>query len=388
MPIEAFRAANMRDALALVRQRLGADAIVLGSREISRRRFPWTRAVIEIEVTAALSTESAPAIVAQQALHVIERPIEAQPALVEAVEPEFQESVESSDAPKLEVPTDPIFRMFTRLIDGDMHQEHARSLLFDHTFSDDAAALESDLLGIVESQLRCAGGIGLETGTRRVVAMVGPTGVGKTTTIAKLAAHFRLVEQRRVGLITLDTFRAGAVDQLRTYSDVIGVPMRSASNRVELISAIEAFTDLELVLIDTAGRSPRDEPRIQELRDLLSDGAIDEVHLVLSLSGSYRTLVSMAERFQILRPTRLLLTKLDEAAGMGALYSAARGIDLPLSYVTTGQDVPDDIERAAAGRCARLVLGLEDLSEASKRWKTGGLSLVGNLSSNERSHRF
>jgi flagellar biosynthesis protein FlhF len=217
------------------------------------------------------------------------------------------------------------------------------------------------LLQIVQSHVRCSGGIALESNRRRVVALAGPTGVGKTTTIAKLAAGFHITEGRRVGLITIDTFRVGAVDQIRTYAEVIGLPMRSASSQAELVQALDEFADCELVLIDTAGRSPRDELRIQELRDLLSDAAIDDVHLVLSLSSSHRSLKAMAERFRVLRPTHLLLTKLDEAAGLGAIYSAARSIDLPLSYFTTGQGVPDDIERAAPGRTARMILGMEDL---------------------------
>src|SRR6185503_14089236 len=119
---------------------------------------------------------------------------------------------------------------------------------------------------------------------------------------------------------------------------------------------------LDLILIDTAGRSPRDELRIQELKSLLTEAQVDEVHLVLSLVSSARSLQATAEKFAPTGATAMILTKLDEAAGLGGLLSVARKVSLPVSYLTTGQDVPDDIEPAQPQRIARLVLGEEHLS--------------------------
>lgn len=378
----------MREALALVRQRLGAEAVVLGSREIVHRRFPWSRARVETEVTAAAGIEAQHGTKAEQARELDERlrspamtnfpvPPPSKHELLRtsgSISPPWQ--VECPDVPgatshDVSVDdaglSDDVFRTFTRLIDAEVHEEHARNLLFEaqqlgvFETSDKAHSTTDALQSLVESHLRCSGGISLVAGQRRVVAVVGPTGVGKTTTIAKLAASYHLTEKRRIGLITIDTFRVGGVDQLRTYAEVIGLPMRSASTASELVAALDEFADCELVLIDSAGRSPRDEQRIQELRDLLSDASIDEIHLVLNLSSSHRSLMSLYERFRVLRPTHLILSKLDEAGGLGAIYSAARGVDLPLSYFTTGQAVPDDIEPARATRAARWIAGLEDL---------------------------
>lgn len=383
----------MREALALVREKLGLEAVVLGSREISKRRFPWSATRIETEVTAAVGIDTRPSVQAQAAQAAeLDVRLKRTPCLpAQEFEPHDnwpqREAHSPMEPPPLiahEFPSSPdtkpalpdaLFRMFTRLIDAEVDEEHARNVLFEARESmrgahAEEADLTETLLSIIETHLRCSGGLTLDSQSQKVVALVGPTGVGKTTTIAKLAANFHLAERRKIGLITLDTFRVGAVDQLRTYAEVIGLPMRSASTPDELVDALGEFADRELVLIDTAGRSPRDEPRIQELRDLLSDAAIDEVHLVLSLASSHRSLVAMVDRFRGLRPTQLLLTKLDEAAGLGAIYSAARSIDLPLSYFTTGQDVPDDIERAAPGRTARLILGFEDLMHGRERaWK-------------------
>jgi flagellar biosynthesis protein FlhF len=359
---------------------------VLGSRGVVHRRFPWSSPRVETEVTAAAGIEARHGSSAEQVRGLGERlstpksedtsraidesiPLcEAPSATGPATPFEQCELIESEDGGL----SDDLFRMFTRLIDAEVHEEHARNLLFDaqqagvFSSTGGASSATERLQSLVESQLRCTGGISLIAGQRRVVAVVGPTGVGKTTTIAKLAANLHLSEKRRIGLITIDTFRVGGVDQLRTYAEVIGLPMRSASTATELVQALDEFSDCELVLIDSAGRSPRDEQRIQELRDLLSDASIDEIHLVLNLSSSHRSLMSLVERFRVLRPTHLILSKLDEAGGLGAIYSAARGADLPLSYFTTGQAVPDDIEPARASRAARWITGQDDLFGSSE----------------------
>lgn len=193
------------------------------------------------------------------------------------------------------------------------------------------------------------------------MALVGPTGVGKTTTIAKLAANYRLREKRRVGLITVDTYRIAAVEQLRTYADIIDLPMEIVATPREMHQAVARMADLDLILMDTAGRSPRDEVKIQELKSMLAEAAPDEVHLVLSSVASASSLMKTAEQFAAVGTTALVLTKLDEAASLGNLLPLVRGSRLPLSYVTHGQNVPDDIAPAERGRLARIVMGLEPI---------------------------
>ena len=191
------------------------------------------------------------------------------------------------------------------------------------------------------------------------MALVGPTGVGKTTTIAKLAANYHLKEKRRVGLITVDTYRIAAVEQLRTYADIIDLPMQVVSTPREMREAVGRMDNLDLILLDTAGRSPKDEVRIQELRAFLTEADADEVHLVLSSVASARVLEQTAERFAAVGTTSLILTKLDEATGLGNILPLVRTSQLPLSYLTNGQNVPDDIEVAESMRVARLILGME-----------------------------
>jgi flagellar biosynthesis protein FlhF len=189
-----------------------------------------------------------------------------------------------------------------------------------------------------------------------MVALVGPTGVGKTTTVAKLAATYKLHHGRRVGMITADTYRIAAVEQLRTYAEIIGVPLQVALSPADMLQCVQTLSDCEVVLIDTAGRSQNDPARIDELRKFVSAADPHEVHLVLSSTASEKVLLQEAEVFAAVGVDRLVLTKLDEAAGFGSLIMVAHQVGCPLSYLTTGQEVPDHIEPARSTRLAELVM--------------------------------
>jgi flagellar biosynthesis protein FlhF len=260
-----------------------------------------------------------------------------------------------------------LFQLYTDLIDVEVEEELARGLIdqlkknIAPEMLADAATSKDLLREMVEAEIRTTAPIIAAPGRRRVVALVGPTGVGKTTTIAKLAANFRLRDGIRMGLVTVDTYRIAAVEQLRTYAEIIDLPMKVVTSPREMRRALDELSGLDLVLIDTAGRSPRDELKIQELKTLLAEARVDEVHLVLSMVASPRSLQATAEKFAPAGTTAMILTKLDEAIGMGSLLSVARRVPLPVSYLTTGQDVPDDIEHASARRVARLILGEESL---------------------------
>lgn len=188
------------------------------------------------------------------------------------------------------------------------------------------------------------------------IALVGPTGVGKTTTLAKLAATYKLRHGLRVGLITADTYRIAAVDQLRTYADIIGLPLRVAMTPSEVRAAVHSLAECDVILIDTAGRSPRDGARLAELRAMLDAAQPHQRHLVLSSTASESALNETASAFAPLGYDRVILTKLDEAVNFGVLVNVCRRLETRLSFVTHGQEVPDHIEAGNPERLARAIL--------------------------------
>ena len=196
-------------------------------------------------------------------------------------------------------------------------------------------------------------------GRPRTIALIGPTGVGKTTTIAKLAAIFKLREKKNVALITIDTYRIAAVDQLRTYANIIGVPLHVVLEPDELTSALYKCRGCDLVLIDTAGRSQRDDAKLDHLNQFIRTADPHEVHLVLSSTCTEAAMFDTAERFSRISYDRIIFTKLDEAVTFGVLLNVAKKVNKRLSFVTTGQDVPHHIEAGQSSRIARLLVGEE-----------------------------
>ncbi|GIW55322.1 MAG: flagellar biosynthesis protein FlhF [Nitrospiraceae bacterium] len=197
----------------------------------------------------------------------------------------------------------------------------------------------------------------LAHGDQKIALFIGATGVGKTTTIAKLAAHYRTKEKRAVSVITLDTYRMASVEQLRAYAKVLGVPLDIALTRREALEGIRRRRAADVILIDTAGRSPLDAEGLNELKELLTAGPCFETHLVLSATTSERDLLLTLTRYARLPIDRLLFTKLDETTSFGGIFETALRTGLALSYFSTGQRVPDDLEPATPERLANLLLG-------------------------------
>ena len=199
-------------------------------------------------------------------------------------------------------------------------------------------------------------GINVRPAYCKVAALIGPTGVGKTTTVAKLAANFALKEKYRVALVTADTYRIAAVEQLKTYADLIGIPIEVVYTPQELRSALYRHQDKQLVLIDTAGRSPANQPQMAELEALLAVDENIEKHLVLSATTKFSDCLQAVQRFQPSKPQKYLFTKLDEASNLGTLFNLMFHAPKTMSYLTTGQNVPDDIELADPNRLTTLML--------------------------------
>jgi len=191
----------------------------------------------------------------------------------------------------------------------------------------------------------------------RVVHFVGPTGVGKTTTIAKLAAEQTIKRGRNVGFITSDTYRIAAVDQLRTYANILNVPLEVVFSPMDLPKAYKGLSDRDLILMDTAGRNFRSELHVSEVISLLQSNEPNETVLVLSLTGKTTDMAIIAERFSKYGIQKVLFTKLDETTVYGAIMNLILKYGLYPTYLASGQNVPDDIERFKAGKYVEMLLG-------------------------------
>ncbi len=189
----------------------------------------------------------------------------------------------------------------------------------------------------------------------RVEIFIGPTGVGKTTTIAKLAARARYTYGRKVALVTLDTFRIAAVDQLRKYADIIGLDLKVVTDPAGLESILSDFREYDKVLVDTAGRSPTDEMRLGELESFVRVVSDASVNLVLSVTSTPRSIKHSIDRFSRIGFHHLILTKLDETPGLGVILSVVDAAGRHVRFVTNGQNVPDDIENVDSQRLADLI---------------------------------
>ena len=191
----------------------------------------------------------------------------------------------------------------------------------------------------------------------RLILLVGPTGVGKTTTIAKLAATAKLHEGRNVGLITIDTFRVAAKEQLQTYADILNVPLRIAHNAQEIQEHIEALHDCDLIFVDTMGRNFLDSQQAAELAAMLDGVAFDVRYLVVSFSSRLMEALETAEVLNIVGYDAVLLTKNDEAKLPALLFSLVDQLHKPLSYITIGQEVPNDLMVAHVDAIMELFAG-------------------------------
>jgi flagellar biosynthesis protein FlhF len=204
--------------------------------------------------------------------------------------------------------------------------------------------------------IKFAGTLKLRKNSPRIIALVGPTGVGKTTTTAKLAAMYALNRGNKVALITMDIFRVGAVEQLKTYSRIMGIPLDVASTPKELEKAVEKHSDCDLIFIDTAGRSHKDKEKLDEMKNFLENKIPIEVYLCLSATTKDRELEEILNRFSIFQISKVVFTKIDESESLGNMVNLLMKDNLQIAYFTTGQRVPEDIEVATSSKLAEMIL--------------------------------
>lgn len=359
----------MSEAVAQVRREFGPDAVILHTGRFRQGGVFGLFGKVRFEVLAALDVRERTV------------PTKARPPGSKHVghvsRPPYQEASRSmppSDAfgtlPKarfqpglpvrqqVETSADLLDTLRARLTKQEIDPALIDTLLAPPLALQDPVVARQTVLERLAADLPCINPLATQGG-RSIVFLVGPTGVGKTTTIAKLAANASLLEGRKVSLVTVDTYRIAATDQLQTYADLMGLPLDVCYTPDELRAAIAQRTDVDLILVDTAGRSPRNEAQMNELRLFLDTVPEAQVHLVVSATTKLADLLDTADRFRLANWQYLILTKLDETDRYGVAYNAVRYTGRPLAYLTHGQGVPEDIEVARATRVAELICGGE-----------------------------
>jgi flagellar biosynthesis protein FlhF len=406
MNIKTYQAATMQDALQAIKAELGPDAVILSTKQHpqgkSRLGYKMVEvmAAIDIEATRVCVPANRPApkhtkpIVLDQPKAIVGMPFGEVLRASLSVNPEMLSPGHATGATHVDIkdpeedwqslhdelnrirerldsrarlsteqrPCSPkAMPYYERLLESGLAVKTVQGLL--HEVQAEVSSATSDsgiqqaLQRTIVSQVKTSGPLLSKDDRKKTVILVGPTGVGKTTTIAKLAAHYRQHERRSVALITLDTYRIAAVEQLRMYADLIGVTTDVALTRGDAVRCIARRNDADLILVDTAGRSPGDRIGMTEVHDMLSLNHPVEVHLVLSATTRERDLMQYTTRYRGIPFNRLLLTKLDETTGVGGAFDLMRKTGIPLSYFCVGQRVPEDLELARPERLAELLLG-------------------------------
>ena len=396
MKVRTFHVASMHEAIRSIKETLGPDAVILSTKRVRSwdNGFGLLGGSV-LEVMAAIEDDAA---VPDAAPILAETDQEAPPTVpapsVPADESRFQKALQGALEQKSGKPTftnHPLlttprhaapsaitsgkhaqgqgttFQSFQRVYEDLLAQgvEHAtaeaclrelRETLVEQGASQRPSSLQL-LRTVLLDRITTAGPLLRTAGEQKIALFVGPSGVGKTSTIAKLATHYGIVEQRGVALITMDTYRPAAVEHLRLYAEVLGVELAVAASCEEAQAAIERAREAELILIDTAGFNPYEPIAAQRWRGLLNRGLPMEVHLVLAAGTRVPDLVVSTSQCVDVPSLRLLFTKLDETTGYGGIFEATHRTGIPLSYWGTGQRVPDDLVQAQVNRLGDLLLG-------------------------------
>ena len=373
----------MAETVGKVKRELGPEAVILQTREFREGGFLSFFGKLKVEITAAIEENPVVAVkpLAENHVDLVD---EVRPQKTKSVpdsksqsgirQDEFQlmllalgkieEQIEGLGGDKKSVWPAVLQRWADHLRDRGVNENLVKSLIrnVQETLPEEEWNNDSQVYAQIEASVsQICEPIGLiRPGTDRpkIVALIGPTGVGKTTTIGKLAAGFSIVDKRKVALITVDTYRVAAVEQLKTLGEFIGVPVEVAMTPSGLREALNLHMDKELIFIDTAGRSPYHDLHMSELRAFLAKAQPDFTMLVMSATTQSADQHRIFQSFEAVT-THLIFTKLDETVNAGSILNFLDKTTLPTAYLTNGQNVPHDIEAATPNILARYVIGKE-----------------------------
>ena len=390
MIIKKYQAKTEAEALEAAKKELGDGIVVMNVKVVKRKGLRRFFMQPLVEVTIALEEETVRKAVEPQpkALtqppqskvqpsippedkkeHIIEERLDNLQSLLEKQlkKPQEEEKDKPKEETKEQSPSE--LSLFLKLlhqtmVDNEVQEKYARQTIDEieknakpeYPF-DVALANTYQKMILKFGQAEC---ITLAKKGPKVVFFIGPTGVGKTTTIAKIASKFCVEQKKKLALLTADTYRIAAAEQLRTYANILEVPFRIVYSAEEVSSFLAEFHEYDYVLVDTAGHSYQNEEQRENMNQFISsiDGQYEkEVYLVLSATTKYRDLRNITDAYQSVSEYKLIFTKLDETSALGNLYNIRLDTGAALSYVTCGQNVPDDIEEFSPQKTVKLLLG-------------------------------
>jgi len=323
------------------------------------REEVWDRSEEVIETVS-----KAPPQEASASTHKLEQELTHLKRMIDELKQESKKGSESnldSSGIALFKDSEALREMYDRLVLSNLDRRYAYALLKKVVFELDESrrkdpdqVLEQTLFEMMNEVL-----VAQPDSNVQAIAVIGPTGVGKTTSLAKLASYYSVVRKKRVGVINLDTFRVGASEQLQTYCKILNLPYRVARNAHEFCEGMNDFEKLDLVLIDTTGRSQKDEDSIRQIKAVLEESP-RKVCTQIVVGANLRDTdgYEVLKRYSILKPAGIIVTKLDESSVYGSLYNYSHRFNLPLSYFSTGQCVPEDLEEATKERVLSLIMDL------------------------------
>jgi flagellar biosynthesis protein FlhF len=360
MKIRRYYVQDMKEGMLRIREELGPEAVIIQSRKVRLKGLRGIFAPRKMEITAAVESPS--------------RAVES--------EHQYDRNVQSKIQEELSELKMMVNRLMNRdFIPSDIRNRERKELqkwrlqlqrqeVLEELIDEFMTEIQESLFGEIQLTEEITGLIlrkkmrkRLKTAPEKgaqIQVFVGPTGVGKTTTLAKLAARYALYQGERVGIITIDHYRIGAVEQLRTYADITGLPLEVVMTPRELQHALDKLSGCQRILIDTAGRSTLNLVHIQELANYLGNLPPAEIFMVISATTKAQDLKLISENFRCMNYNRLIFTKLDETNTYGVLLNGIYLTGLPVIYITTGQSVPDDICLADLDKISSLILGEDE----------------------------
>ena len=387
MKIKRYLGKDTQEALLKVKMDLGNNAIILNTKKVRQRGIKKYFAKPMVEIMAAIDDDSSRTreleVAKVEQSTTSERVLDKNKLsqkeekftelenkvnniesmigrLLDAVKPGDARSTLQLENDSRQMPN--VFQLlYNNLLKNEVDPELAQKIIDQVTKKSSTRSVNDAALAmysVISSLFGRAEPIRLRSdGKPTVILFVGPTGVGKTTTLAKLAANFMLANKKKVGLITADTYRIAAVDQLKTYAEILGIPLSIAYTISEIGTEIEKYSDKDVILIDTAGCSHRNKQKFEELKLLTKECKADEIFLVLSATVSSKNSKDIISNYNFIPNYRLIFTKLDETPVYGNILNSKCYSNRSLAYITNGQNVPDDIEIANVDKLSKNLLG-------------------------------